>query len=439
MSKGKYVSHTEAERQEMLNTIGVEKLEDLYQDVPIGMKETSLNLPDGQSELEVSQAISKLAEQNHVYHDVYRGAGAYRHYIPALVRQIASKEEFLTAYTPYQAEISQGVLQSIFEFQTMICELTGMDVANASVYDGATAAAEAMNMVVDRRKKVVLISDSIHPMVKETMLTYATGMGVTLRTVPTQNGVTDLTKLEEMMSKDVAGVYVEHPNFYGMLEPAERIGEIVHEVGAHYILGVKPIASMILKSAREYGADIAVGEGQSLGIPLSFGGPYLGFMATTTRRIRQLPGRIVGQTEDEAGKRAFVLTLQAREQHIRREKAQSNVCSNQAHCALTASIYMAVMGVQGLTEVARQSHAKAHYLAEQLATIPGFDLVYSGDYFNEFLMTTPIEAQSLVQQLEAHDILAGLPVGENIFWCATEVNTKEAIDALVTAIKEVVA
>ncbi len=275
---------------------------------------------------------------------IFRGAGAYRHYIPAMVKSVISKEDLQTAYTPYQAEISQGILQSIFEYQTMICELTGMDASNASVYDGATAAAEGVAMCRERKRKKAWISAAVHPGVLETVKTYCFGNEMEVEVIPEKDGVTDLAFLETHLDEETACVYIQHPNYYGNLEPAGEIGEIVHKAGAKFIMGVNPISLGILKTPREYGADVAVGEGQPMGLPLAFGGPYLGFMACVAAMTRKLPGRIVGQTADGNGKIGYVLTLQAREQHIRREKASSNICSNQALCALAVGIYLAAMG-----------------------------------------------------------------------------------------------
>ena len=346
---GSYVPSTQEQRQEMLQAIGLKAFKDLYKDVPESMYlDRPLDLPAGQSELEVSRALNAMARKNRVYDAILRGAGAYDHYIPSIVKYIPAKEEFLTAYTPYQAEMSQGVLQSIFEYQTEICELTGMDVSNASVYDGATAAAEACAMARDRKRRVSLVSGTAHPDVINTVRTYSYGTNDEVKIVPVKDGKTDLDALKEMLTPEVSAVYVQQPNFYGLFEDAEAMAAPVHEAGALYILGVNPIALGIMKTPRDMGADIAVGEGQPLGLPLGYGGPYLGFMATTTKHMRKLPGRIVGETTDDAGNRAYVLSLQAREQHIRREKAGSNICSNEALCALTAGVYLAAMGPEGL-------------------------------------------------------------------------------------------
>lgn len=436
---GSYVPSTQAERQEMLEAIGLKDYQDLYRDVPQSMiLDHPLDIPSGKSELEVSRAMTAMAEKNTLFSTVLRGAGAYDHYIPSIVKYIPAKEEFLTAYTPYQAEMSQGVLQSIFEYQTMICELTGMDVSNASVYDGATAAAEAAAMCRSKKRTVTLISAAAHPDTINTVRTYCYGTGDELRVVPMKDGKTDLDALKEMLTPDVASFYVQQPNFFGQLEDADAIGQLVHEAGAMYVMGCNPIALGIIKTPKDCGADIAVGEGQPLGMPLSYGGPYLGYMATTKKHMRKLPGRIVGETVDSKGERAYVLSLQAREQHIRREKASSNICSNQALCALTASVYMAAMGPQGIAEAARQCLSKAHYLADELCKLPGVSLKYQGDFFHEFVTVLP-QADAVLAALEEAGILGGLPVEGGVLWCATEKVSKAELDRAVEIVKEVLA
>ena len=435
-----FIPSTKEERLEMLKTVGVDDYRDLYKDVPAEMylEDGALNIPSGLSELEVGRAVSAMAAKNHVFPTVLRGAGAYDHYIPSIVKYIPAKEEFLTAYTPYQAEMSQGILQSIFEYQTDICELTGMDVSNASVYDGATAAAEAAAMCRDRKRRVTLISAAAHPDTINTVRTYCYGTGDELRLVPAENGKTDLNALKEMLTPEVSSVYIQQPNFYGLFEDAEAIGEAVHANGSMYIMGCNPIALAIMKTPREFGADVAVGEGQPLGMPLGYGGPYLGFMATTAKHMRKLPGRIVGQTVDSRGERAFVLSLQAREQHIRREKASSNICSNQALCALTAGVYMAAMGPEGMAQAAKQSMSKAHYLAKELCQLPGVSLKYSGEFFHEFVVEMP-RADEVLSALEDNGILGGLPIEGGVLWCATEKVSKEDLDKTVAIVKEVYA
>ena len=435
---GSYIPSTPQEREEMLRALGLQDFRDLYRDVPQEMfLDGGPDIPAGMSECEVNRAVSAMAAKNRVFSTVLRGAGAYDHYIPSIVKFIPNKEEFLTAYTPYQAEMSQGVLQSIFEYQTMICELTGMDVSNASVYDGATAAAEAAAMCRDRKRRVTLVSAAAHPDTINTIRTYCYGTGDEMRIVPMKDGRTDPDALREMLGDDVASFYVQQPNFYGQFEAAETLGEIVHDHGAMYIMGCHPISLAIVKTPRDCGADVAVGEGQPLGMPLSFGGPYLGYMATTAKHMRKLPGRIVGETTDSKGERAYVLSLQAREQHIRREKAGSNICSNQALCALTASVYMAAMGPDGMAEAARQSMAKAHYLAEGLTAIEGVTLRYTGPFFHEFVTDMP-RADEVLDALEKADILGGLPVENGgILWCATEKADRAALDRAIAICREV--
>jgi len=437
---GSYVPNTPAERQEMLEVLGLSSFRDLFAVVPEEMylEEGALNIPQGMSELEVIRKVSEMAGKNRIFSTVLRGAGAYDHYIPSIVKYIPAKEEFLTAYTPYQAEMSQGILQSIFEYQTMICELTGMDVSNASVYDGATAAAEAAAMCRDRKRRVTLISGAAHPDTIQTVKTYCYGTGDELRVVPVKDGKTDMAALKEMLTADVASFYVQQPNFFGMIEDAKEIGDLVHEAGAMYVMGCNPIALGVLKTPRECGADVAVGEGQPLGMPLSFGGPYLGFMTTTQKHMRKLPGRIVGETVDSKGERAYVLSLQAREQHIRREKASSNICSNQALCALTAGVYMATMGAEGIAEAAKQSMSKTHYLAKELCAIEGVSLKNNGEFFHEFVTVMP-KAEEVLAALEKADILGGLPVEGGILWCATEKVSKAQLDKAVAVVKEVLA
>ena len=437
---GHYIPSSEAERREMLEALGMESVRELYKDVPESvLLDRPLNLPEGLSEMEVRAKLEGMAKLNRNYKTILRGAGAYDHYIPSIVRYIPAKEEFLTAYTPYQAEMSQGVLQSIFEYQTMICELTGMDVSNASVYDGASAAAEAAAMCRDRKRSVTLISETVHPDVINTVRTYCYGANAELKVVPAKDGKTDLAALKEMLAADTAGVIFQQPNFFGLFEDVEEIIAAVHEAGAMAVMSCNPIALAVMKTPGELGADVAVGEGQPLGLPLGFGGPYLGFMATTQKHMRRLPGRIVGETVDSRGGRAYVLSLQAREQHIRREKASSNICSNEALCALTAGLYMATMGPDGMAEVARQCMAKAHYLAQKLVEA-GCRLEYSGRFFHEFV-TRQENCREILGALSDEGILGGLllPDGESILWCVTEKASKEALDEVADIVKEALA
>ena len=436
---GSYVPNSPAVRQEMLEAMGASSIRDLYANVPEEMFVKELDLPAGKSELEVRRTVTAMAEKNHVFRICLRGAGAYRHYIPSVVKSITSREELVTAYTPYQAEISQGILQSIFEYQTMICELTGMDVSNASVYDGATAAAESITMCVDRRRRRALVSAAAHPQVIETMRTYCFGSGVELTVVPAPDGRTDKEALSAALGDDAACFYLAQPNYFGLIEDAAEIGEIVHAAGAKFVMGVNPIACAVLETPAACGADVAVGDGQPLGLDTAFGGPYLGFMATTKKLMRQLPGRIVGQTRDVDGKVGYVLTLTAREQHIRREKASSNICSNQALCAFTAGLYLSAMGADGLAQAARQSLSKAHYLAQRLAEA-GLPLACEGPYFHEFVTAcAPEVGEKILAALARADILGGLPVGGGLLWCATELVSREELDRTADIVKEVLA
>ena len=435
---GSYVPSTAQERQEMLASIGLCSIDELFSHIPDSLKlKGELNLPSGKSELEVCRTMEHIAAQNIVFDSIFRGAGAYDHYIPAIVKSVTGKEEFVTAYTPYQAEISQGVLQSIFEYQTMICELTGMDVSNASVYDGATAAAEAVNMCCERSRNVVFCSAAAHPDTIEVVKTYCWASGHEFVLVPAKDGKTDWNSIVPQLDKKTSAcLYIQSPNFFGQIEDVQQAAEAVHAVGAKLIMGCNPIALGLYKTPAELGADIAAGEGQPLGMPLSFGGPYLGFMATTKAMMRKLPGRIVGETTDVDGKRAFVLTLQAREQHIRREKASSNICSNQALCAMTAAVYLAAVGPEGLKQVANLCYQKAHYLMQQLTAIPGITLRYQGPFFHEFV-TDQGDANRILLKLEQEGILGGLPLSDGgILWCATEKNSKEDIDRMVGIIRK---
>ena len=435
---GSYVPSTAQERQEMLASIGLCSIDELFSHIPDSLKRKGeLNLPSGKSELEVCRTMEHIAAQNIVFDSIFRGAGAYDHYIPAIVKSVTGKEEFVTAYTPYQAEISQGVLQSIFEYQTMICELTGMDVSNASVYDGATAAAEAVNMCCERSRNVVFCSAAAHPDTIEVVKTYCWASGHEFVLVPAKDGKTDWNSIVPQLDKKTSAcLYIQSPNFFGQIEDVQQAAEAVHAVGAKLIMGCNPIALGLYKTPAELGADIAVGEGQPLGMPLSFGGPYLGFMATTKTMMRKLPGRIVGETTDVDGKRAFVLTLQAREQHIRREKASSNICSNQALCAMTAAVYLAAVGPEGLKQVANLCYQKAHYLMQQLTAIPGITLRYQGPFFHEFV-TDQADANRILLKLAQEGILGGLPLSDGgILWCATEKNSKEDIDRMVGIIRK---
>lgn len=436
---GSYVPNTKQEREKMLEEAGFKSIDEMFADIPEDARfKTKLNIPAGLSELDVIRRMQGIAGKNKVFSSIFRGAGAYHHYIPAIVKSVLSNETVQTAYTPYQAEISQGLLQSFFEYQTMICELTGMDVSNASVYDGAEAAAEAVAMCRDKKRGKAYISAASSPYTIETVKTYCFGSGMELELIPEKDGVTDLEFLRENLDTSAACVYIEHPNYYGSLEDVEAISSLSHEAGAKFIMGVNPISLGILKTPGEYGADIAVGEGQPLGLSMSFGGPYLGFMACTSKLMRKLPGRIVGQTEDSKGRTGYVLTLQAREQHIRRETASSNICSNQALCAMAVGVYLAAMGPDGLKNAAVQCASKAHYFSEQLEKA-GLKTQNTVEFFHEFVTASDVPAEVILKKLEEENILGGYPLDENrILWCCTEMNTKDEMDRAAAVVADAV-
>ena len=437
---GSYIPSTREERLDMLHSIGMHSFDELYADIPKSLRlKDGLSLPVGLSEMEVARKIEEISAKNTRFSHIFRGAGSYHHYIPAIVKQVTSKEEFVTAYTPYQAEISQGLLQSIFEYQTMICELTGMDVSNASVYDGATAAAEAAAMCRDRKRGTVCVSASVDPKILSVIRTYCFGSGAPLVILPEKDGLTDVESWNAMDTSSIACLIIQTPNYHGLIEDGAAIANAVHNSGAKLIASCNPIALGLLETPGEFGADVAVGEGQPLGLPMGFGGPYLGFMASTKDMMRKLPGRIVGQTTDVDGKRAYVLTLQAREQHIRREKASSNICSNEALCAMTAAVYLSAMGSAGLEKVAASCMANARYLLDELTAL-GFTRKYTGEFFHEFVTICPCDAAVLSDKLAAHGYLSGLVTGQSeMLWCTTEMNTKSEIDGLIAVIKEVLA
>lgn len=433
-----YSPHTASDVEQMLASLGCESVEELMNtQIPEELRyKGDLPLPKGKSELEVERLMRGIASKNVKFDHIYRGAGAYYHYIPATVRHIATNTSLLSAYTPYQPEISQGILQATFEYQTMMCMLTGLDASNASVYDGATAAAEACKLSLDKKRRQILISSAINPDNRKVIETYLHQMDCTVEYIPMKGGKTDIEALKTMLSDATAGVYVEQVNYYGVIEDMAAIGQLTAPLKALFIAGVNPTAAAILPSAAECGADVAVGEAQSLGLPLSFGGPYLGFMTCKKEHIRKLPGRIIGETVDKNGKRCFVLTLQAREQHIKREKASSSICSNQANCAILASVYLATVGGEGLKQVATQCCSKAHYLASKLSEIEGVSLKYSDDFFFEFV-TVSSNANALLKYLQGNGILGGLPLSDTeILWCVTEMASRDDIDNLVKLVSD---
>lgn len=439
--KFRYLPTTDQDRKEMLETIGVESVEELFQEIPESVRfKGRMNLPEPLSEPHLIKHMNRLAGKNASFGEFtsFLGAGVYEHYIPSVVGHVISRSEFYTAYTPYQPEISQGELQAIFEFQTMICELTGMDVANSSMYDGPTALAEAaaMSLGATRRKKVV-VSRTVHPEAREILTTNSKGLGYEVVEIPQKNGVTDIDQLKQVVDEQTAAVIVQSPNFFGAIEDLEPIGHIAHSHKSLFIVSCNPMSLGLLKPPGEYGADIVVGDAQPFGIPVSFGGPHCGYLATTQALMRRIPGRIVGQTVDEEGIRGFVLTLQAREQHIRRDKATSNICSNQALMALAASVYMSAVGKQGIQDVANLNVQKAHYAYQRLTQVNGVESVFSAPFFNEFVIRLQRPVSEVNQQLLKQGIIGGYDLSQSypeltncMLVAVTEMRTKEEIDQL---------
>ena len=430
----KFFPHTEEDLQAMMEKAGVERLDDLYAQIPETIRfRGDYQLPSGMSELEVRDLFEKLGSQNKQL-TCFAGFGVYDHYMPSVIPSLLQRSEFLTSYTPYQAEISQGTLHYIFEYQSMMAELTGMDISNASMYDGTTAAAEAMMMAVAAGKKVnkVLVSAGLNPKTREVLDTYALHQGIELVTISLKDGVTDLNDLKARLAEGgVAGVMVQQPNVFGIVEDLTGFAEACHEQKALFIMDCVAADLAILKTPGEWGADIAVGDGQSLGIPMQFGGPYVGYMCCTEKLIRKMPGRIVGMTKDNRDQRAFVLTLQAREQHIRRQKATSNICSNQSLMALFVTIYMSLMGKQGLKEAAQLSYAGAHYLCDELLKTGRFSLAFDRPFFNEFYVKYDGDADTLYQRFIEAGILRGVRYEHGFLFAVTEKRTKEEFDNLV--------
>lgn len=442
-----YISNTDKERKEMLQEIGVNTFEDLLSNIPCKYRlDHDLDLDRPLAELEISKKVNRLAERNTSTCKVnsFLGGGIYDHYIPAAVDHIILRPEFHTAYTPYQAEVSQGTLQHIYEFQTLICELTGMEIANASMYDGGSSAAEAILMSMRKnRKNKILISETINPAYLKVIRNYLEGLNPEIIMIGQKEGVTDLNGLKHALDNNVSCVLIQTPNFFGCIEPVFEIEEIIHSLkNVLFITAVDPISLGVLNSPAEYNADIVVGEGQALGNPQFYGGPLLGFFATKMSLARQMPGRIVGATVDAQGKRAYSLTLQAREQHIRREKATSNICSNQSLCALAATVYMCLMGREGLTQVAEQSATKAQYLANEISSLNGFSLAYKAPFFKEFVVLTPLAPSEIIAKLQKKNIFAGIDLTESgydnqLMIAVTEKKSKNDLDVFVQALKEV--
>jgi len=430
-----FIPHTEEQKKEMLAAVGVKHFDELIGALPKDLIRPKLNLPESMSEMELVRHMEELAGRDHLAQS-YIGAGAYEHFVPTAVWSLALRGEFATAYTPYQAEASQGTLQSIFEFQSLICELFKMDVANASLYDGASAAAEACLVAVKHTGRAqILLAETVHPQTRRVIETYLAHSGATVLTVPCPSGVVAPSVLRSYLGPDTAGVLIQTPNFFGCLEPhTTELSDIVHQAGALLIASVYPVSLGLIAPPGDYGVDMAVAEGQSLGLPLAYGGPYLGLLACREFLMRKMPGRVVGQTVDKEGKRSFVLTLQAREQHIRREKATSNICSNQALCALATTIHLSLVGKTGFTQLAHLNFQKAHYAADVLRA-NGYEQVFDHPFFNEFVVRCSTPPDVLVKKLSAQRVLAGLPLGpyfpdraDQLLVCVTEIKTKKDLD-----------
>lgn len=440
----RYLPHTDDDIRQMLDTIGVDGIENLFSGVPQACRlPRPLDIAPALSESELTAHLQKLSERNAKVStwDSFLGGGAYNHFIPAVVDHLVSRSEFYTAYTPYQPEISQGTLQAIFEFQTMICQLTGMDLANASMYDGASACAEAVLLALrcGKKRSRVLMSRGVHPQYRETVRTYCRYLGADIEEAALDSaGVTDLRALEAQMDNQVAAVVVGYPNYLGRIEDVAAVAELAHAQGARLITAVaEPLALGLFKSPGELGADVVVGEGQSFGIPLSYGGPGIGFFAVKKQDMRALPGRLVGETSDQDGKRGYVLTLATREQHIRRERATSNICSNQGMCTLMVGIYLALHGKQGLRQLAEQNYAKASYAREQISQLEGFEIL-PGEVFNEFTVLYKEPVDQLLERTMKSGILAGISLQKEypelknaLLVCVTEQNSREQIDRFV--------
>lgn len=438
-----YLPHTDNDRKAMLAAIGVAATDDLFQDVPANLRlNRPLDLPPALSEPELIKSLQALAKANTSIEDAvcFLGAGAYDHFIPSVIDHIIRRSEFYTAYTQYQPEIAQGYLQALWEFQSLICEITGMAVANASMYDGGTAVAEAAMMAcaASGRSKVIT-AGTVHPHYRTILANYGLDRGFISSEAGSIDAVTDRDQLEKMLDDSIAAVIIQSPNFFGSIEDLKELAKLAHVRGAYLIAVVDPISLGLLESPGALGADIVVGEGQGLGLALAYGGPYLGFFATTEKLMRKLPGRIVGQTQDHAGNRGFVLTLQAREQHIRREKATSNICSNQALCALTAAIYLSTVGKQGFHEVASQCVQKANYAYRELQKLNGCEVVFSAPFFKEFVVRLSKPVAEVNKALRAKGIVGGLDLGSYypgmdncMLLCVTEKRSKTEIDRLVS-------
>jgi glycine dehydrogenase subunit 1 len=440
-----YIANTDSDREAMLKTTGHSSMDDLFADIPANLQISKLNLPDGKSEAEVYEHLHRLSHRNAHNLICFLGGGFYDHFIPACVDELSSRAEFYTAYTPYQPEASQGTLQAIFEYQSSICRLTDMEVANASLYDGGTALYEAAMMAVrvtGRRK--ILLDGGVNPIYRNILKCYTTNLAIEFQEIPVVHGQSNRQSIEEALDNNVAAIILQNPNFFGGVDDFADIVSNAHAKGALAIVSTYPVSLGLLKSPGAMGADIVTGEGQSLGLHLSFGGPYLGFMATRMEYVRKMPGRICGETVDALGRRSFVLTLQAREQHIRREKAMSNICSNEALCALRATIYLSWLGKQGLKELATLCAQKAEYAKTRLGAIPSVVVKKSAPTFNEFTLELPCDASLVVSRLVDKGFAAGYPLGryykgmDNYLLVAvTEKRTREEVGMLAEALEAV--
>ena len=440
-----FVPNTDEDRKLMLEKIGVDSFDELISNVPEDIRlKDKLNLPDALSEFEVNKLIDSYASQNKSAnsHICFMGGGAYDHYVPAIVKSVLERPEFKTAYTPYQAEVSQGTLQAMYEFQSMICALTGMDVSNATLYDGGTALAEACLLSsLHNRKKKFFIAGSLNPHYKNVLDTICEGRELEFKVFADKDGTCDLAALKNEMDENTSAVIVQHPNAYGNLEDVIEIEKIAHSQKSLYIAVIDPVSLGMLSTPADYNADIAVGEGQPLGIPMNFGGPFIGLFTTTKSLVRKIPGRISGITQDSDGNRGFVLTLQTREQQIKRERATSNICTNQGLFMLAATVYMATMGKKGIQEIANQSFQRAHYLASKIAEIPGFSLLNDKPFFREFLVKTPVPAAQILEEAEKEGFLGGIDTKrfpeceQGLLIAVTEKRSKEEMDKYIEILK----
>ena len=444
-----YAPNTDEQLQEMLRTIGVSSFDELIRTVPSELHAKTLEVPSGLAEAQVLELCEGLSSRNRSLDQsaAFLGAGAYQHLIPTVVDALAARGEWLTPYTPYQAEASQGTLQAIYEFQTMICELMQMEVANASLYDGASSVAEAavLSLRATERPRI-LLSEALHPHARQAVATYLSGAQAIMQEIPTVNGVTDLEALGKALRDDVACVVMQQPNVFGALEPMAQASELAHRVGGLFVASVYPISLGLLQPPGAYGADIAVAEGRCLGSPIAFGGPGLGLFTTTSALLRKIPGRLAGCTVDQAGRRGYTLTLQTREQHIRRERATSNICTNEGWLALRATIYLSLMGPQGMRELAQLNLEKAHYLRAKLLEVPWISAAFEQPFFNEFAVQydAHISPETVNRTLAKAGIIGGFSLGswyptmpQAALWCATELISREQIDRLIETLKRI--